>query len=463
MAKDGFKKLLIAAIKGKEIDPTKGNIKTAIFLLAVPMILEMCMESIFALVDIAFVSRVSTNAVATIGLTESVVTLVYAVAIGLSMAATAIVARRIGSKDRKAANEAAGQAILLGVIIATIVSILGILFPKEILALMGGEPDLIEEGYRYTQILIGGNVTIMLLFIINAIFRGAGDASMAMWSLVLSNCLNIILDPIFIFGFGPIEGYGVTGAAIATTIGRGTAVVFQLVLLFMGARKIKLVWKDFMLRITVMLRIIKLSLGGVGQFLIGTFSWVILMRIMSVFGSEALAGYTISIRVLVFTLMPAWGMSNAAATIVGQNLGANQPNRAEKSVWLTGKYNAIFMVSVSLFYLFFAKEIIGFFSTEPEVIRYGILSIQIIATGYLFYAYGMVLTNAFNGAGDTKTPTVINFICFWMVQVPLAYLLAITLDMGPLGVFIAIPVAEILLSVISFYWFRKGKWKTVEI
>ncbi|MCQ0112167.1 putative efflux protein, MATE family [Zhouia amylolytica] len=458
-----FLKLLKDAISGKEMDFTKGSIRKAIFMLSIPMILEMCMESVFALVDIAYVSQVSTNAVATVGLTESVITLVYAVAVGLSMAATAIVARRIGEKDHVGANQAAVQVIILGVLVAIVVSTIGIVFPKEILSLMGGESDLVEEGYRYTQILFGGNITIVLLFLINAIFRGAGNASMAMWALVLSNGLNIILDPIFIFGLGPIPEYGVAGAAIATTIGRGTAVVFQLFVLFYGATRIKLAFKDLVIRTQIMLRLIKVSLGGIGQFLIGTSSWIFLMRIMSEFGSEVLAGYTISIRIMMFTLMPSWGMSNAAATLVGQNLGANQPERAEISVWKTSKYNAYFMIIVSVLYLFFARSIIGWFSEVPEVVKYGAMSLQIVAAGYVLYAYGMTLTNAFNGAGDTKTPTIINFFCFWMFQLPFAYFAALTMEWGPKGVFWGIMLAESLIALVAIYWFKKGKWKLVKV
>ena len=451
------------AVTGKEQEFTSGSIRRAVFMLSVPMILEMMMESVFAVVDIYYVSKVSVNAVATIGLTESIVTLVYAVAIGLSMAATAVVARRVGEKDLKGASQAAIQAIFLGIAVATVVSIIGILYPKEILNLMGAEPDLIEEGYGYTKVLLGGNVTIMLLFLINAIFRGAGDASVAMWALVLSNGLNIILDPIFIFGLGPIPAFGVEGAAIATTIGRGTAVVFQIVILFYGWSRIKITLKDLVLRAKVMYNLIKVSLGGIGQFLIGTSSWIFLMRIMSEFGSEVLAGYTIAIRVMMFTLMPAWGMSNAAATLVGQNLGAGQPQRAEDSVWKTGKYTAIFMAIVSIAYLLFAKTIISWFTIEPEVIKQGALCLQIIAVGYIFYAYGMVVIQSFNGSGDTKTPTYINFICFWLFQLPFAYLGAITFDLGPTGVFWAITLAEVLIAVIGVIWFRKGKWKETKV
>lgn len=451
------------AVSGKEQDFTTGSIRKAVFLLSIPMILEMLMESIFALVDIIYVSRVSVNAVATIGLTESVITLVYAVAIGLSMAATAIVARRIGEKDTKGANQAAIQVLILGVTIALIISVIGILFSKEILGLMGAEPDLIEEGFGYTKILLGGNITIMLLFLINAIFRGAGNASIAMWTLILSNGLNIILDPIFIFGLGPIPAYGVEGAAIATTIGRGTAVVWQLIALFYGFGRIKIALKDIVIRVSIMLNLIKVSLGGIGQFLIGTSSWVFLIRIMSEFGSEVLAGYTIAIRIMMFTMMPAWGMSNAAATLVGQNLGAKKPDRAEKSVWKTGKYAAYFMGFVSIIYVVFASTFLSWFSDNPAVIKSGSLCLQIIAAGYVFYAYGMVVIQSFNGSGDTKTPTYINFVCFWLFQLPFAYIEAIVLDAGPIGVFLSITFAEILIAIIGIWLFKKGKWKTVQV
>lgn len=451
------------AILGRQQDFTQGSIRKAVFLLAIPMILEMLMESIFALVDIIYVSRVSVNAVATVGLTESVLTLVYAVAIGLSMAATALVARRTGEKDNEGANQTAVQVIFLGIFISILISIVGILYPKEILELMGGEPDLIEEGYRYTQVLLGGNITVMLLFLINAIFRGAGNASIAMWTLILSNGLNIILDPIFIFGLGPIPAYGVEGAAIATTIGRGTAVIAQLLVLFFGAGKIKLAAKDLVIRIAVMVNLIKVSLGGIGQFIIGTSSWVFLMRIMSEFGSEVLAGYTIAIRIMMFTLMPAWGMSNAAATLVGQNLGAKQPERAEKSVWITSKYCAYFMGAVSLVYIFFAPTFLGWFSENSLVVENGALCLQIIAAGYIAYAYGMVVIQSFNGSGDTKTPTYVNFVCFWLFQLPFAYIMAITLGFGPVGVFAAITLAEVLIAIVGIWLFKKGKWKTVQV
>lgn len=457
-----FRKLyryFLVAVTGKETEFTTGSIRKAIFMLSIPMILEMMMESIFAIVDIAYVSQVSVNAVATIGLTESVVTLVYALAIGLSMAATAVVARRIGEKDQEGAARAAVQAIFLGIFIAVIIGVFGLMYSREILSLMGGSPDLIAEGHGYTKYLLGGNITIVLLFLINAIFRGAGDASIAMWTLILSNGLNIILDPIFIFGLGPIPEYGVMGAAIATNIGRGSAVIFQLYILFKGGSQIRIAVSNIVFRFKIMLNLIRVSLGGIAQFLIGTSSWVFLMRLMAEFGSEALAGYTIAIRVMMFTFMPAWGMSNAAATLVGQNLGAKKPDRAEKSVWITGKYNAFFMFFISLVYLLFAKSIIGLFTDVPTVIENGALCLQVVAAGYVFYAYGMVVTQAFNGAGDTRTPTKINFIAFWLIQLPFAYLVSLYLDWGVMGVFLAITLAEVLLSVMAVIWFRKGYWK----
>lgn len=453
----------LQAVRGTQSDFTTGSLRKAIFMLSIPMIMEMMMESVFAVVDIAYVSRVSVNAVATIGLTESVITLVYAVAIGLSMAATAVVARRVGEKDLPGAREAAVQAILLGVLVSLLVGIAGFLYAEEILAIMGAEPDLIAEGSGYTRWLLGGNITIMLLFMINAIFRGAGDASMAMWTLFLSNGLNIILDPIFIFGLGPVPEYGVMGAAIATNIGRGTAVVFQFLVLIFGWSRIRITVRSWVLNLKVMWNLVRVSLGGIAQFLIGTSSWVFLMRLMSEFGAEILAGYTIAIRVLMFTLMPAWGMSNAAATLVGQNLGAGKPGRAETSVWKTGKYNAIFMLAVSVVYLVFAPEIVGLFSQANPVVDSGALCLRIITAGYLFYAYGMVVTQAFNGSGDTRTPTRINLVAFWLFQLPFAYVASQTLEMGPMGVFLAITLAEVLLSVLAVVAFRKGKWKTFQV
>ncbi len=451
------------AVSGKEQDFTSGSIRRAVFMLSIPMILEMIMESIFAVVDMLYVSIIGVNAVAIVGLTESVITLVYAVAIGLSMAATAIVSRRIGEKNPEVASQTAVQVIFLGILVSIVIAVIGIMFPKDILQLMGGEPDLIEEGYGFTQILFSGNVTIMLLFLINAVFRGAGDASVAMRVLIVSNVLNLILDPIFIFGFGPVPAYGVKGAAIATTIGRGVAVVFQLFILFYGWSRIKIGFRDLVWRAKEILNIIKVSLGGIGQFIIGTSSWLFLMRIMSEFGSEVLAGYTIAIRIILFTLMPAWGMSNAVATLVGQNLGANKPDRAEQSVWKTGKYCAIFMGIVCVFYLVFAPEIMTIFTSETDVIEHGSLCLRVFTSTYIFFAYGMVVTNAFNGAGDTLTPTWLNLISFWIFQLPFAYFTAITFEFGPFGVFLTVALAQVVLTLSSKYWFKKGRWKTVSV
>ena len=455
--------LLKDALRGKEYDYTQGSLSTAIFLLAIPMVFEMVMESVFALVDIYFVSQVSTNAVATIGLTESVVSLIYAVAVGISMAATAVIARRIGEGDQEGAKNAATQVIYLGLGVSIVFSLVGIYFAKEILGLMKASPDLIEEGYQYTQILIGGNTTIVLLFLINAIFRGAGNASYAMWVLIFSNALNIILDPLFIFGIGPFPELGVKGAAVATTIGRGSAVILQLLLLWLGKSRVQLALRHLKLQLAIVSNLVRISWGGIGQFLIGTSSWVFLMRIMSEFGSEVLAGYTIAIRIVIFCLMPAWGLSNAAATLVGQNLGANAPDRAAKAVWQTSKYNALFMGTLSILFLVWSKPIVSIFSPVEEVINTGSLCLRVFAFGYVFYAFGMVLIQSFNGAGDTKTPTYINFVCFWMFQLPLAYFTALYLEWGPVGVMISIVLAEILLTLISAYYFRLGKWKTIKV
>ncbi|MFC5048057.1 MATE family efflux transporter [Aquimarina hainanensis] len=461
-----FQKSLLflkAAVRGEQKEFTTGSIRRAVFMLSVPMILEMLMESIFFLVDAYFVSSLGADAIAAVGLTESVMTLVYAIAIGVSMGVTSIVARRIGEKKVKEASKSAVQAILLGVGISVILSIIGIVFPKEILGVMGGDAELIEKGYGYTQILLGSNITVVLLFLINAIFRGAGDASVAMKVLIFSNVLNILLDPVFIFGFGPVPAFGVKGAAIATTIGRGSAVICQFLILFYGTSKIKIQISDLVFRLKLMMNLLRVSAGGIGQFIIGTSSWVLLMRIMSEFGSEVLAGYTIAVRVLMFTLMPSWGMSNAAATLVGQNLGAGAADRAEQSVWKTGKYNAIFMFVVSVFYLLCAEMIIRIFSDDPLVVSSGALSLRMIAIGYVFYAYGMVIIQSFNGAGDTKTPTIINFFCFWLFQVPFAYIMALVFDWGVMGVLIAISLAEALIAIIGIVIFKKGNWKKVTI
>jgi putative MATE family efflux protein len=458
-----YSRYFLDAVKGTEKNFTSGNINKAIFMLSIPMILEMIMESIFAVVDIYFVGKISVNAVATVALTESVIMIIYAIAMGMSMAATALVARRVGENKPEEASKTAVQAIILAGAIAIAFALVGIFFPKEILSLMGGAPDLVEEGYRYTMIMVGGNLSVMLLFVINAIFRGAGDASISMRSLILANSINIVLDPLFIFGLGPWDGFGLEGAAIATTAGRGIGVMFQLYVLFKGSSMIKVAWANFKVRLEIILSLIKLSLGGIGQMMIGTLSWLFLVRISAEFGSDVLAGYAIAFRIIMFTILPSWGLANAAATLVGQNLGAGEPDRAEKSVWQSALFNVIFLGIVAVVFFSFAEYFVSLFTQEPSVIEVGAIALRYISFGYVFFAYGMVIGQAFNGAGDTKTPTVMNFFCFWLFEVPLAYVLAVHLEFGPKGIFAAIAIASSLWAVVSIIIFRRGNWKTVKI
>lgn len=458
-----FLRYFFEALKGSEQDFTEGNLNKAIFMLSIPMILEMIMESLFAVVDVFFVSKVSVNAVATVGLTESVMMIVYSIAVGLSMAATATVARRIGEKDPEAASVAAVQAAILGLSAAILIGLAGAVYAKELLELMGGSPELVAEGHGYTRWIFLGNVPLMLLFLINAIFRGAGDASIAMRSLWLANGLNMLLDPLLIFGLGPIPAMGVEGAAIATTVGRTVGVLYQLYHLFDGGSRIKITIRSLVVKWDILKRMMKVSVGGIGQFLIESASWIFLMRVMAQFGEEALAGYTISFRVLVFTLLPSWGLANAAGTLVGQNLGALKPERAETSVWRTALINVIFLGIVGAVFLIFAEPVIRIFNSNVEVVAFGTQSLQIICLGYVFFAYGMVLVQAFNGAGDTKTPTVINIFVFWVFQIPFAYWLAVVLEWGPVGVFWAIAIAHSILAVVGLVIFRRGRWKLVQV
>lgn len=456
--------LISRSLKGEEQDYTKGSINHAIILLSVPMIIEMGMESIFAVVDVFFVSLLNDNdALAAIGLTESVLSLIYSLAFGLSMGATAMVARRIGEKDSKGAEVAAIQALYLALGVSVLLTILGLTFSDHILRFMGGSEELIANHGGYATIMFGGNITIVMLFMINAIFRGAGNASLAMKALLISNSLNIILDPLFIFGWGPVPAYGVEGAAIATNIGRGVGVAFQIYFLIKGSSIVKVHLKNFILQAEVILNMVKVSLGGIGQMLIGSASWIFLMRIMSDFGSAPVAGYFIAIRIIIFAILPAWGMANASATLVGQNLGAGQPDRAEKSVWRAGLMNMIFLAFITVVFFSFAKFILGFFTTDPLVLEHGILCLQIVSLGYVFYAYGMVVNQSFNGAGDTKTPTLISLVGFWLFQIPLAYALATYFKTGPVGVYAAISIAESAMAIVAIYIFRKGHWKLVKI
>ncbi|MFC2158285.1 MATE family efflux transporter, partial [Acidobacteriota bacterium] len=415
------------AIKGSEKDFTTEKLGLAIFLLSVPMVLEMLMESVFAVVDIFFVSRLGADAVATVGITESLMTIVYSLGVGLGTATTALVSRRIGEKNPEGAAIAAVQSIFAGISISFLISIPGILYAPKILGLMGVSEEIIRSHGGYTTIMLGGNVVIMLLFIINAVFRSAGDAAVSMRVLWLANIINIVLDPCLIFGLGPFPELGVMGAAIATNIGRGIAVIYQFYLLFRGKKRVQILWKHVRLRIAVLKKLIHLSMGGIGQSLIATSSWIGMVRIISVFGSEVMAGYTIAIRIIIFSILPSWGLSNAASTLVGQNLGAKKPERAERAVWLTASINMTLMGILALFFIFFPEFFMRIFIDELPVIASGVTCLRYLGYGFVLYALGMVTVNALNGAGDTATPTFINLFCFWLFEIPLAYILAIPL------------------------------------
>lgn len=450
---------LKSAILGTEADYTQIGLRKAIFLLAVPMILELVMESTFAVADIYFVGKLGASAVAAVGLTETYMFLLYSIAMGLAMGVTAIVARRIGEKNPKDAEATAKQAILLTVLLSLPFAFAGIFFAKDLLALMGADAWSLEHGYKYTQWMLGGNVVIMLLFVINAIFRGAGDASIAMVVLWVANIINIILDPILIFGWGPIPAMGIEGAAIATNIGRGTGVAIQLWVLARGGKHIRAQITKMYFNAGIMLNIIKTSLGGVGQMIIAMTSWIFLMRILADIGSEAVAGATIAIRIMMFSIMPAWGLSNAAATLVGQNLGAERPDRAESSVWKIGVYNMIFLVLVSLAFFLFNDSLMRIFTQDAAVIAVGATWLRILSYSFFVYGWWMVAVQAFNGAGDTKTPTKINVVFFWLIQIPLSYFLAIKLDWGYTGVFWGVFFSETSVGLFTLWLFSKGNWK----
>lgn len=456
--------LLKQAILGTELNFTEGSINRAIFLLSVPMIIEMGMESVFAVVDIYFVSRLNdNNAVTAVGLTELGLTIIYSIAMGISMGATALVARRVGEKDEEGAAVAGVQAIYIGLAFSVIFTIVGIIWAGDILRLFGAEEAVIQTGVGYIRWMICGNVTIVMLFLINGIFRGAGNAAIAMKTLIIANALNIVLDPIFIFGFGPIPAMGVEGAAIATNIGRGVGVLIQLYYLFGGNAIVKVTRKNIDVKWDIIWTMLRVSAGGTGQFLISSASWMFLGSIIAKFGTAAVAGYTFAMRVIVFTILPSFGMANAAATLVGQNLGAQQPERAETSVWKAGLYNMVFLGLVMALFLFASEPIMRIFTEDAEVIAYGKEALQVVAFGYIFYGYGMVVNQSFNGAGDTLTPTLISLFGFWFFQIPLAYVLAITFDFKTMGVYAAIAIAESLMAVVGIIIFRKGKWKTVKL
>ncbi len=454
---------LVDAIKGTEADYTQISIRKAIFLLAIPMILELVMESVFAVVDIYFVGKLGASAIATVGLTETYLFILYSVAMGLAMAVSAIIARRTGEGNTSDSGTAAFQAIIVALIASIPLTIAGAFFSKELLELMGADAWSINVGYKYTQYMLGGNAVIVLLFVINAVFRGAGDAAIAMRVLWLANIVNMILDPILIFGFGPIPALGIEGAAIATNIGRGLGVSAQLWILVKGGKHIQLSAKQVYIDTKIMLNIVKTSLGGIGQMIISMSSWIFLLRILSELGSETVAGSTIALRIMMFTLMPAWGLSNAAATLVGQNLGAGKPERAEKSVWKIGYYNMIFLVIVSIGYYIFNYELMGLFTEDAKVIEVGAEWLRIMSYGYFVYGWWMVSVQAFNGSGDTTTPTKINVVFFWLFQIPLAYLLAIEYNWQQSGVFWGMFISEIAVGLFTLWLFTKGKWKQTKV
>lgn len=451
------------AIRGSRQDFTEAPIGRAVVLLAVPMVLEMLMESVFAVVDIFFVGRLGANAVATVGITETLMYVVYAIAIGLAVGASATVARRIGEKDPERAARAAVQSIALGLVIAVAVGAVGVVFGPSLLRVMGASEDVIATGSGFTRVMLGGSGTALLLFVINAVFRGAGDAAIAMRVLWFANAINITLGPCLIFGLGPFPELGVTGAAVATTIGRGSGVVFQLYHLVRPDGRIRIQGRHLKADSSVMTGILRISGTAMVQNFIGTASWMGLMRILTGFGSAAVAGNTIGIRIIVFALLPSFGVSNAAVTLVGQNLGAGKPDRAEAAAWRAGWYNTICLGTIGALFLLFAPALVGIFSQDPEVVPYGVRCLRIVSAGFLFYGYGMVLTMAFNGAGDTRTPTLINLACLWFLEIPLAWVLAYPVGLGPTGVFIAVSVGFSTIALVSAWMFSRGTWKTQRV
>lgn len=457
--------IIKSALRGDEYDLTSINLRKAVVLLAIPMVLELALESVFAVVDIFFVNKLGTHATSVVGLTESVITIVYSVGIGLSAAATAMVARRVGEKDIEGASHAGAQAILLALAASVIIGIPGFVFADRILNLMGAEPEAIKMGTNYARIMLTCNAPIILLFLINGIFRGAGNASIAMKSLWIGNIFNIVLDPLLIFGFAFIPAFGVEGAAIATTTGRTIGVLYQLYHLWRSSGLLHIKARHFKPDLSIIRGIIGIASPATFQFIIASASWIFLASMVAEYGSAASAGYQTAIRLIVFFILPAWGMSNAAATLVGQNLGAQLPERAEESVKITARYNVIFMTAVTLIFLFFARPLVSFFipAGETEQIRYAVLALQIISSGYIFYGISMVVTQAFNGAGDTTTPTWVYFFGFWLFQIPFAWLLHRYSGIGVKGVFWAVPIAETLMAIAVFFLFRTGKWKVVKV
>jgi putative MATE family efflux protein len=451
------------ALRGSHQDFTAGNLNRAIFLLAIPMVLEMVLESLFAVVDVFWVARLGSDAVATVGLTESMASMIFAIAMGLSLSTTAMVARRVGEKDPEAAAVAGVQAILLGIGVSLVIGVPCFIFAPRLLHLMGASTAIIATGSGYARIYLGGAGVIMLLFLNNAIFRGAGDAAIAMRLLWVSNVINLTLDPCLIFGLGPFPRLGVMGAALATFTGRGIGVLYQFYRLLKGTERIRVLARQIRLDLGVMLRLVRVSLTGILQFAIAHVSWIGLVRIISLFGSAALAGYTVAIRIVIFAILPSWGLSNAAATLVGQNLGARQPERAERSVWLTGVYNMIFLGSIGIAFITCTEPIIRLFTRDPVVVPLGVSCLRILSYGNICYAFGMVMLQAFNGAGDTRTPTIVNFFGYWLLEIPVAYVLAVPMGLQSKGAFLSILIAESAIAAVSAILFRRGKWKEQRI
>jgi putative MATE family efflux protein len=451
------------AIRGSHQDFTTGSLNRAILLLAIPMVLEMVLESLFAVVDVFWVGRLGADAVATVGITESLLSLVFAVGLGLSLSTTAMVARRIGEKDPAGAAVAGVQAIAIGLAASALMCLPCVFFARNLLRLMGASPQVIAVGSGYARIALGGGGAIMMLFLNNAIFRGAGDAAIAMRLLWVSNIINLVLDPCLIFGVGPFPKLGVTGAALATLTGRSIGVLYQFYRLLRGTERIRILRGQIHIDFGVLWRLLRVSVTGILQFAIAHTSWIGLVRIVSIFGAAALAGYTIAIRIVVFIILPSWGLSNAAATLVGQNLGANQPERAETSVWRTGFYNMLFLGVVGIFFVLFAEPVVRLFTHDPLVVPLAASCLRIISYGNIGYAYGMVMLQAFNGAGDTLTPTIVNFFGFWILEIPLAYFLAITAGMHSNGVYVSIVVAEAAIAGVSIFLFKRGRWKRQQI
>lgn len=458
-----WRRLLRQAINGEEQEFTTGSIDRAIVLLSIPMILEMAMESLFAIVDAFFVARISTEAVATVGLTEAVLTLIYSIAIGLSAAATAVVARRVGEGNRRAAAAAGAQTILIALVLSVLIAVPGFIFAKDILNTMARDRSVAETGEQFTRLLLTANLPILLLWMLNGILRGAGDAATAMRALWIANLVNLALDPLLIFGIGPFPELGVLGAAVATTIGRSTGVLYQLWQLFQVGKIVRLRLQYFRPRMEIIQRLLRIGAGSTGQYLIASASWIFMIYILGQISKEVTAGYTIAIRIIVFTILPSWGMANAAATLVGQNLGAGHPERAEQSAWRAGFFNMIFMACVGAIYVSGAPYFIGLFTREPESLHAGVMALRILAAGYVFYGYGMIISQAINGAGDTRTPTILNFLCFWLIEMPLAWWLALQLHWGQAGVYYSIVIAESTLALGAIWVFRRGGWKSVKV